>query len=90
VTLFARHTGLQPWLEHAVALRDKHQPSLKDTAVRPTLSAALTAREWEIAVLMEAGKVTDADMADLRIERHAICPRWNYTIRPRTPVPTPP
>ena len=33
-------------------------------------------------------KVTDAEMAALRIESHAICPQWNYTIRPRTPAPT--
>jgi len=30
----------------------------------------------------------DAEMDALRIEPHAICPQWNYTIRPRTPVPT--
>ena len=32
--------------------------------------------------------VTDAQMAALNIERHAICPQWNYTIRPRTPAST--
>jgi len=31
-------------------------------------------------------KITDAQMAALRIERHAVCPQWNYTIRPRTPA----
>ncbi|MBV9328648.1 MAG: ISAzo13 family transposase, partial [Chloroflexi bacterium] len=31
-------------------------------------------------------QVTDAEMATLRIEPHAICPQWNYTIRPRCPV----
>jgi hypothetical protein len=34
--------------------------------------------------------VTDAEMAALRIEHHLICPQWNYTIRPRTPLPTHP
>jgi hypothetical protein len=29
-------------------------------------------------------KVTDAEMDALRIEHHAVCPAWNYTIRPRT------
>jgi len=33
-------------------------------------------------------KVSNAEMAALRIEPHAICPQWNYTIRPRTPTPT--
>jgi hypothetical protein len=32
-------------------------------------------------------KVSDAEMKALSIEHHIICPRWNYTIRPRTPVP---
>ena len=31
-------------------------------------------------------KVSDAAMAALNIERHGVCPKWNYTIRPRTPV----
>jgi hypothetical protein len=32
--------------------------------------------------------VSDAEMAALRIEHHAICPQWNYTIRPRSLAPT--
>ena len=32
-------------------------------------------------------KVSDAEMKALNIEHHLICPTWNYTIRPRTPVP---
>jgi hypothetical protein len=27
--------------------------------------------------------VTDEEMASLLIEKHAVCPQWNYTIRPR-------
>jgi hypothetical protein len=27
--------------------------------------------------------VSDVAMAALRLERHVVCPRWNYTIRPR-------
>lgn len=27
--------------------------------------------------------VTDQEMASLLIEKHAVCPQWNYTIRPR-------
>ena len=33
-------------------------------------------------------KVSDVVMKALTIEHHIICPTWNYTIRPRTPVPT--
>ena len=29
-------------------------------------------------------KVSDREMASLNLERHALCPNWNYTIRPRT------
>ena len=40
-------------------------------------------------------RVTDAEMANLRLEHHALCPAWNYTLRPRqtriaaTPTPAP-
>src|SRR5262249_3925939 len=29
-------------------------------------------------------KVSDREMASLNLERHALCPNWNHTIRPRT------
>jgi hypothetical protein len=28
-------------------------------------------------------RVTDREMATLNLERHAVCPHWNYTLRPR-------
>ncbi|MDQ3458699.1 MAG: ISAzo13 family transposase, partial [Deinococcota bacterium] len=28
-------------------------------------------------------RVSDADMKKLNLERHSVCPNWNYTIRPR-------
>jgi hypothetical protein len=31
-------------------------------------------------------KITDAEMDALHIEHHAVCPTWNYTIRPRSPA----
>jgi hypothetical protein len=34
-------------------------------------------------------KVSDVEMKSLNIEHHLICPTWNYTVRPRTPVPKP-
>ena len=34
--------------------------------------------------------VSAAEMATLNLERHNVCPTWNYTIRPRSdPVLTP-
>ena len=35
------------------------------------------------AVTARGVKVSDAEMRELDIEHHDICPRWNYTIRPR-------
>lgn len=37
-------------------------------------------------------RVSDPDMAALNLQRHAVCPIWNYTLRPRStisPVTTP-
>lgn len=31
-------------------------------------------------------RVSDDELARLQIERHAVCPNWNYTIRPRSPA----
>jgi hypothetical protein len=28
-------------------------------------------------------RVSDAQMKKLNLERHKVCPEWNYTIRPR-------
>jgi len=33
-------------------------------------------------------KVPDEEMATLNIEYHAVCPQWNYTIRPRPKLPS--
>ena len=42
----------------------------------------VTAEWWE-RPYARGVKVSDAEMAELDIEHHDICPRWNYTIRPR-------
>lgn len=34
------------------------------------------------------GTVSDAEMAALNIERHAVCPNWNYTLRPHSAATT--
>jgi hypothetical protein len=31
-------------------------------------------------------RVSKAEMAALRLDRHVICPDWNYTLRPRSPA----
>ena len=53
------------------------------TAAGLTVQAIFRAAEYPTGQ-----KVTDAEMAALRIERHAICPQWNYTIYPRMPLRT--
>ena len=35
------------------------------------------------ALYQKGLSVTDEEMASLLIEKHAVCPQWNYTIRPR-------
>ncbi len=42
----------------------------------------VTAEWWE-REYAKGVKVSDAEMQELDIEHHDICPRWNYTIRPR-------
>jgi hypothetical protein len=32
-------------------------------------------------------RVSDAEMATLNLTKHDVCPTWNYTLRPRVPVP---
>jgi hypothetical protein len=45
-----------------------------------TVSAVFQPGEYHTGV-----NVSDAEMASLNIERHTVCPNWNYTIRPRIP-----
>lgn len=33
-------------------------------------------------VYQTGGTMSDAEMQALNLERHAVCPNWNYTIRP--------
>ncbi len=35
-------------------------------------------------VYKTGGTVSDAEMETLNLERHAVCPNWNYTIRPQS------
>src|SRR5216683_3282755 len=51
-----------------------------------------TSRGLAVTAVLQPGeyptgqKITDAEMAALNLEHHAVCPTWNYTIRPRTPA----
>jgi hypothetical protein len=50
-----------------------------------TTQTGLQVRAQRLEGKYEKGqKVSDEEMAALQLERHDICPNWNYTLRPRT------
>jgi hypothetical protein len=53
---------------------------LRDTTTMTGLQ--VTAR-LRAGIYQTGKKVTDAVIKTLNVEHHAICPPWNYTIRPR-------
>jgi hypothetical protein len=49
-----------------------------------TTTTGLTVRARRLPGEYAKGEtLTDAEMKQLHLERHTVCPRWNYTIRPR-------
>ena len=49
-----------------------------------TTQTGLTVQAHRVTQVYPTGvKVSDAEMNRLQIEAHAVCPQWNYTIRPR-------
>jgi hypothetical protein len=51
-----------------------------------TTQTGLAVRAYLVPTTYATGiAVTDAEMARLNIQTHAVCPQWNYTIRPRVP-----
>jgi len=51
-----------------------------------TTSTGLEVRAYLDDRVYRTGEtVSKAEMATLNLERHAVCPTWNYTIRPRPP-----
>lgn len=54
--------------------------------IRGTKTATgLTVQAFLHAGVYQTGRtVADAEMATLNLERHVVCPNWNYTIRPRS------
>jgi hypothetical protein len=52
-----------------------------------TTRGGLTVRAERLRGAYPTGEtLSDAEMKGLELERHATCPRWNYTIRPRATV----
>jgi hypothetical protein len=48
-----------------------------------TASGLVVGAEWWEREYATGIRVSDAEMEELDMERHDICPRWNYTLRPR-------
>lgn len=49
-----------------------------------TTSSGLQVGAFRLEGVYETGRsVSDEEMQTLNLERHAVCPNWNYTIRPR-------
>jgi hypothetical protein len=75
----------QNWAGHPLATWDTMLRYLQGT----TTETGLTVRAALHDGTYQTGeRVSDADMAALNLTRHAVCPTWNYTLRPHT-VPRP-
>lgn len=52
-----------------------------------TTTTGLTVKAFLLEGVYETGqRVSDAEMKRLNLERHTVCPDWNYTFRPRPNV----
>jgi hypothetical protein len=52
-----------------------------------TTTTGLAVKAFLLEGIYEKGqRVSDTDMKKLNLERHVVCPNWNYTLRPRSDV----
>lgn len=57
--------------------------------IQGTTTTGLVVKALRREGVFEKGrKVTKKEMASLALERHIVCPNWNYTIHPRSPSPS--
>ena len=57
----------------------------------PTTATGLEVCAERVAGTYDTGlRVSDAEMARLNLTPHAVCPSWNYTLRPRSDTPCAP
>ncbi len=76
------------WAGHPLATWDTMLGYLQATATATGLTVRAALHEGRYQT---GERVSDAAMATLNLERHAVCPTWNYTLRPRSTVtPDPP
>jgi hypothetical protein len=71
------------WAGQPLATWDTMLGYLRGTTTETglTIRAALHAGAYRTGE-----RVSDAQLATLNLERHAVCPTWNYTLRPRSTV----
>jgi hypothetical protein len=72
------------WAGHPLRTFDRMLALIRGTVTKTGLQVAAFLVEKVYATGL---KVTNAVMNSLNLERHAICPKWNYTIRPRRSDP---
>lgn len=69
------------WAGEPLTSLDKMLTLIRGTRTETGLTVTATRNTKTYATKM---KVTNAEMAALNIHRHETCPRWNYTIKPRS------
>jgi hypothetical protein len=102
VTVCHYPTGCSKWnpVEHRlfgpISLNWAGQPLATWDTVLGYLQGTTTETGLTVRAALHDGayqtgeRVSDAEMATLNLTRHAVCPTWNYTLRPRsTTIPDP-
>ena len=73
------------WAGHPLRTWETMLAYLRGTTTETGLSVTAELHE---AVYQKGQKVSNAEMAQLNLEPHQVCPQWNYTLRPRPPTAT--
>jgi hypothetical protein len=98
VTVCHYPTGCSKWnpIEHRlfgpISLNWAGKPLRTWETMLAYIQGTKTSTGLEVSAFLQDGvyktgqKVSDAEIKALNLERHAVCPNWNYTLRPRPPV----
>jgi hypothetical protein len=98
VTVCHYPTGCSKWnpVEHRlfgpISINWAGKPLRSWEIMMAYIQGTRTSTGLEVSAFLQDGvyttgqKVSDAEMKALNLERHAVCPNWNYTLRPRLPV----